>query len=294
MKFFGIVRCLVQEFLELMRLIKLLFPVKRNKNKIETESSTFSLSSLFPLLFRLFLFAFLIFIGWWIYHKIRTFWQYFSSFSSFSSVSTPSSPSSSLPTDSASGIFNHFLYLFLTRHPSSIAYSSPPPPPSIALPPSTPSDANTDSTPTTPTTTSKCSKGEKACKEYVEEYFGKPFLKVRPAFMQNPVTKDNLELDCYNEELKLAIEYNGRQHYEYTPFMHSTKETFYAQQYRDLIKQELCRKNNIDLITVPYKIPESDIPAFLENELTKLNFRKREVQGDIVGGESGIEIGQEG
>jgi hypothetical protein len=285
MKFFGIVRCLVQEFLELMRLLKLLFPVKRNKNKIETESSNVSLFPLFPLLIRLFLFAFLIFIGWWIYHKIRTFWLSFPTFSPCS----PSSSSSSLPTDSANGIFNHFLYLFLTRHPSSIAYSSPPPPPPPSpsiIPSALPLSSET-------TTTTKCSKGEKACKEYVEEYFGKPFRKVRPDFMQNPVTKDNLELDCYNEELKLAIEYNGRQHYEYTPFMHSTRETFYAQQYRDLIKQELCRKNNIHLITVPYKIPESDIPAFLENELTQLNFRKREVQGDIIGGESRIEIGQE-
>ena len=60
----------------------------------------------------------------------------------------------------------------------------------------------------------KISKGEQKCKETLEKIYGKEFLCVRPDFLRNPETNRKLELDCYNEELKLAVEYNGIQHYK--------------------------------------------------------------------------------
>ena len=48
-----------------------------------------------------------------------------------------------------------------------------------------------------------------------------------------------------------------------------SKDKFYNQQYRDLIKQDLCRKNNVLLITVPYNIPPDKIKGFLMKELKK-------------------------
>lgn len=117
------------------------------------------------------------------------------------------------------------------------------------------------------------SKGESKCKEFIEFFFQQPFEKCRPQFLQNPVTKENLELDLYNTDLKLAIEYNGSQHYHYNSFMHgNSKDRFYNQQYRDLIKHDLCKKNGIQLIVVPYTVPESGIAGFIFEELKKLGY----------------------
>ena len=105
--------------------------------------------------------------------------------------------------------------------------------------------------------------GEAECKRIAEAYFQKPFVKARPDALRNPVTGENLELDLYNAELKLAIEYNGRQHYEHVPHFHGpTKEKFYNQKYRDLLKQQMCEKAGIHLITVPYSC--TDISSFLK------------------------------
>jgi hypothetical protein len=117
------------------------------------------------------------------------------------------------------------------------------------------------------------SKGEQKCKEFLEFIFQKPFIKIRPPFLINPITNAPLELDCYNEELKLAIEYNGKQHYEYNKMMHqNSKSNFQNQQYRDYIKQELCKKHGIELVIVPYSIHENKIPDYLYTELKKRNY----------------------
>jgi hypothetical protein len=124
---------------------------------------------------------------------------------------------------------------------------------------------------TFPRVDKKISKGENVCKIVMEELTGKPFVNVRPKWLINPITNQPLELDCYNEELQIAVEYNGKQHYEYNKFMHqNSKDKFYNQQYRDLIKKDICKKNNVILITVPYSIPDDKIKVFLMNKLRKL------------------------
>ena len=67
--------------------------------------------------------------------------------------------------------------------------------------------------------------------------------------------------------LKLACEYNGIQHYEYSPYFHKTKEQFYAQKYRDILKKDLCEKNGIRLISVPYKIKHLKIKEYILSQL---------------------------
>jgi hypothetical protein len=117
----------------------------------------------------------------------------------------------------------------------------------------------------------KESKGEIECKRVLEKIFNKPFNKIRPHFLNNPVTggEFNLELDCYNDELKLGVEYSGKQHYEYIPFFHKNKEAFYNQKYRDELKRRICKDNNIILIEVPYTVKIEDIEKYLLKELKK-------------------------
>ena len=61
-----------------------------------------------------------------------------------------------------------------------------------------------------------------------------------------------LELDIYIPELKLAFEYNGKQHFEWIKYFHPTKEDFEKQQYRDRCKKRICKIKGITLIKIKY------------------------------------------
>lgn len=114
------------------------------------------------------------------------------------------------------------------------------------------------------------SRGEYVCRNFLNRIFGKPFKKVRNIY--NPVTHQYLELDCYNDELKLAIEYQGAQHYKYCKFFHKNIESFRNQQYRDELKRIYCNQLGITLIEVPYTIKESQIENFLFKQLSDYQF----------------------
>lgn len=117
----------------------------------------------------------------------------------------------------------------------------------------------------------KTSRGEIECKRVLEKIFNVPFRKERPDFLRNPITENNnLELDCVNMDLKLACEYNGIQHYKFSPFFHGNKDAFQNQKYRDYLKQDFCRKNGIDLIVVPYTVKLENIESYIETELKKI------------------------
>ena len=115
----------------------------------------------------------------------------------------------------------------------------------------------------------KESKGEIECRRVLKKLFNKPFNKCRPDFLRNPVTGGNfnLELDCYDHNLSLAVEYNGIQHYKYVPYFHKNKEAFLNQKYRDDMKRRMCKDNKITLIEVPNTIDISNIENYL---ITKL------------------------
>ena len=101
----------------------------------------------------------------------------------------------------------------------------------------------------------KMSKFESLCKQAIEEITGKSFYCVRPDFLKNPETGRNLELDLYNDELRIALEANGRQHFVYPNIFHKTREEFISQVRRDIFKVDTCDANGIYLISVPYNVP---------------------------------------
>jgi hypothetical protein len=121
----------------------------------------------------------------------------------------------------------------------------------------------------------KESSGEIECRRVLEKIFRKPFKKIRPDFLHNFVVgTNNLELDCYNDELKLAVEYNGQQHYKYIPYFHRTRDAFHNQKYRDNIKAQLCKQNGITLIEVPYTIKKENIESYIIESLNNIYYRK--------------------
>lgn len=113
----------------------------------------------------------------------------------------------------------------------------------------------------------KESRGENVCRAWLEKHYGCKFPRVRPDFLQNSTTGRNLELDCYNEEIKIACEYNGLQHYKFTPKYHKNYKDFQKQKDRDTLKRILCKRKGVTLITVPYWIKEHEIPSYLAKEV---------------------------
>ena len=74
-------------------------------------------------------------------------------------------------------------------------------------------------------------------------------------WLRNPLTNSKLKLDGYFEEYKLGIEYDGIQHYKYTPKIDKTYEKFQIRQARDEVKNQLCVENGIKLIRIKYDEP---------------------------------------
>jgi hypothetical protein len=93
----------------------------------------------------------------------------------------------------------------------------------------------------------KCSQGlgERICREYFEQIFKKPFPSCFPKWLKG------LQLDGYNEELGIAFEHQGRQHYNIGTFYSKTQDTFKILQKRDNKKIKLCKQNNIKLFIIP-------------------------------------------
>lgn len=65
-----------------------------------------------------------------------------------------------------------------------------------------------------------------------------------------PVIGTRLSLDFYLPHIKLAFEYDGRQHREFNPFFHNTSKDFERQKERDQEKELWCKLNNIKLVRV--------------------------------------------
>lgn len=101
-------------------------------------------------------------------------------------------------------------------------------------------------------------KTELECKTILEKLLGIPLRKTRFLYREH-----RLEFDGYNEEHKIALEYNGEQHYKYPNYWHSTEEIFNAAKARDALKEEYCKEQNIKLIIVPYT-EKNNLRQFLE------------------------------
>ena len=90
------------------------------------------------------------------------------------------------------------------------------------------------------------SRSEALCREIIEAEMFYKFPKKRPSFLEG------LELDGYCEELNMAFEYNGPQHYKYFPHYHRNGiDDFKNQQIRDRKKYKICNERGIKLILIP-------------------------------------------
>ena len=76
----------------------------------------------------------------------------------------------------------------------------------------------------------------------------------RPNFLKNPKTGRHLEIDAYFPDLKLGIEYNGIQHYNYPNHIHQNRKDFDDTLERDRYKIQLSKENGVRIICIPYHV----------------------------------------
>lgn len=119
---------------------------------------------------------------------------------------------------------------------------------------------------------------ESKCREILEKIFGQPFPKRRPAWLRNEKrdsrtgtgTMRALELDCYNDKLRIALEYNGKQHRVYPNTWHINRQEFEDQKKRDRLKIVRCKEEGIVLILVPDTIRYEDLYSYITERLEAL------------------------
>jgi len=123
-------------------------------------------------------------------------------------------------------------------------------------------------------TASFTSRGEAECGRVLKSLFPRHSFqsRVRPQWMMNDfpgrrTAPRPLELDYFCEELKLAVEYNGKQHRELVPHFHGRDEhasaRLHAQLLRDAMKARKCRERGVELIVVWYDLELFEIERFL-------------------------------
>lgn len=125
-------------------------------------------------------------------------------------------------------------------------------------------------------------KGEEIVADVLEEILSSPVQRnIRPDFLRNPETGKNMEIDCYNEEYAIAVEYNGVQHYKFPSIFHKNEKEFINQVYRDRLKWKLCNENSVYLISVPYWVDMFDNQEEHLNEKdarTRIQYVSRETR----------------
>jgi hypothetical protein len=111
----------------------------------------------------------------------------------------------------------------------------------------------------------KKSKGEKKIKVWLEnnKIKYKTYYKFNNCI--NFKTNYHLKFDFYLPDSNLCIEYDGIQHYEKVNFFGGDLK-FKENQYRDKIKTDYCKDNNIRLLRIPYW-DFDNIETILEKEI---------------------------
>lgn len=84
----------------------------------------------------------------------------------------------------------------------------------------------------------------------VRELTGLLWSKQRPRWLVNDATGFLMELDMVCDSMRVAVEYNGSQHYKYPNPFHANREEFDMQVDRDRHKRALCRTNGMRLVEV--------------------------------------------
>ena len=110
----------------------------------------------------------------------------------------------------------------------------------------------------------KRSKGELIIENYLRQYQIDFYVE---KLLENG-SKQRFDFYLENDKHKIAIEYNGEQHYNETNYFTEDLKTF---QERDRRKAEYCKKQGIELYVIPYTATNSEIQSIISNIIDKFN-----------------------
>lgn len=121
-------------------------------------------------------------------------------------------------------------------------------------------------------------KHEERVREIFQKIFKVPFPTIRPAWLKNPVTNSNLEIDGYNETIRtpigtgLGFEYDGGQHARLTPKFHRSVGDFQYQRAKDGWKDACFKKEKKVLIRIPDFVHYTDLERYIKTKLRREGF----------------------
>ncbi len=96
-------------------------------------------------------------------------------------------------------------------------------------------------------------RSEAACKSKIQYECGQ---LIKTKFPHDPILEEfripgyNFIIDFFLPVRRIAFEINGRQHDEYVPYFHKSKDGFKASQIRDKEKKDFCVKNDFQYYKV--------------------------------------------
>ena len=118
--------------------------------------------------------------------------------------------------------------------------------------------------------------GERICRAYLRQIFGKPFPKSRPRWLKNS-RGNQMELDGYCKTLKIAFEHQGEQHFTTDSLFINSKVKLQRRKKDDKEKRHLCKENGVRLIFIPELFSRTeleDLQRLIYNECKRLRIRR--------------------
>ena len=112
--------------------------------------------------------------------------------------------------------------------------------------------------------------GERICREFFEQIFGRRFPKSYPKWLVNK-SGNQMELDGFCESLGIAFEHQGEQHYSTETQFIKTEQGLKQRQEDDKLKAELCEQHGIVLLAIPEingRLPISDVRQYIKMACT--------------------------